>query len=200
MRITMTNNRIIPTTYEVSDKGVKAMDVYSRLLRERIIFVNGEVNHLMSDDIIAQLLLLESEDKNADIYMYINSPGGCVVSGTSIVDTMNLIKPDVVTVVTGYACSMGSVIASSGTLGKRFILPNAQFMLHQVSAGTRGNVQDMEASFEHTKKLNKKLMQILADNTGHTLGKILKDTTRDLWLDAEASVNYGLVDSIMKKR
>ncbi len=191
-------NTIIPTTYEVDSKGIKAMDIYSRLLRERIIFVNGEINHRMSDVIVAQLLLLASEG-DGDISVYINSPGGCVVSGTSIIDTMNLVKPDISTVVTGYACSMGSVIASAGAKGKRFILPNAQVMLHQVSSGTRGNVQDMRVSMAHSEKINERLMGMLAKNIGISVKKLMKDTERDLWLDADESIEYGVVDKILSK-
>ena len=172
------------------------------LLKERIIFVHGTVEEHMATSIVAQLLFLESENPDADIQMYIHSPGGCVHSGLQIIDTMEYIKPKVSTIVTGLAASMGAAILSAGEPGKRFALKNAQIMVHQVSSGTRGHVEDQLKSLEHTQRLNDLLMEMIANNIGMTSKKLLEEANRDKWLNAEEALKFGrkgLIDSIIEK-
>lgn len=196
-------NTIIPQVLERSQDGLHGFDLYSRLLRDRIIFLNDEVNDKTAQIVIAQLLFLESEDPEKDISFYINSPGGCVHSGLAIYDTMNFIKCDVSTICMGMAASMGAFLLSSGAPGKRRALPNAEIMVHQVSSGTRGTVADMEIDFAHSKKLNNKLDTILSDNCGMKKTAYIKSRQRDKWLGAVDALNFGdkgLIDEVIDKR
>lgn len=191
---------LIPTVIEPSGQGERAFDIYSRLLRERIIFLHDEVNEHTAGLIVAQLLFLNSEDPKKDIYFYINSPGGHVYDGLAIYDTMHFISNDVQTIGIGLQASMGAFLLSSGTKGKRFMLPNSKAMIHQPSSGTRGKVTDMEIDLKEGLALKHRLNQILAKNTGQPLKKIEKDSDRDYWMTAEESVKYGLVDEIITKK
>jgi len=190
---------LIPMVIEQTSKGERSYDIYSRLLKDRVILLEGEVHDQMANLIVAQLLFLESED-DRDISMYINSPGGSVTAGLAILDTMKFIKPDVQTIVMGHACSMGSLLASSGTKGKRIILPRARHMIHQVSSGTRGTAIDMKIALEETLRLNKTLTEIYVENTGKSYEQLEKDMSRDFYMDAEESVAYGLADKILTSR
>jgi ATP-dependent Clp protease protease subunit len=190
---------LVPIVIEQTAKGERSYDIYSRLMRDRVILLEGEVHDQMANLIVAQLLFLESEGSQ-DIYMYINSPGGSVTAGLAILDTMKFIKPDVHTIVMGHACSMGSLLASSGTKGKRAILPNARHMIHQVSSGTRGTAIDMKIALTETLRLNKTLTEIYVDNTGKTYEQLEKDMSRDFYMDAHECIEYGLVDKILTKR
>lgn len=190
---------LIPTVIEPSGQGERAFDIYSRLLRERIIFLHDEVNEHTAGLIVAQLLFLNSEDPKKDIYFYINSPGGHIYDGLAIYDTMNFIGNDVQTIGIGLQASMGAFLLSSGAKGKRFMLPNAKAMIHQPSYGTRGKITDMEIDLKEGVVLKKRLSQILARNTGQSLARILKDSDRDYWMDADESVKYGLVDGVISK-
>lgn len=194
----MTN--LVPMVLERSSTGERAMDIYSRLLRDRVILLEGEVDDQMANLIVAQLLFLESENADKDISLYINSPGGSVSAGLAILDTMDFIKCDVSTIVLGSACSMGSLLASSGTKGKRFILPRARHMIHQVSSGTRGTAIDMKIALEETLRLNKMLTEIYVKNTGKSFKELEKDMARDCYMDAQESVDYGLADKVLSSR
>lgn len=194
------DNYLVPTVIEKTAGGERAFDIYSRLLNDRIIFVNGQVEENMATSIVAQLLHLESQDPEKEIYMYIHSPGGCVHSGLQIIDTMKYIRPEIVTIVTGMAASMGFMIASSGTKGKRFALPHAQLMAHQVSSGTSGHVVDQEIRLAHSIKLNKILMQMIADNCGKTYEEVMKACNRDCWLGAKEAIKFGAIDKVQTKR
>jgi ATP-dependent Clp protease protease subunit len=191
---------LIPMVIEHTSKGERSYDIFSRMLKDRVIFINGEINTHMSDVIVAQLLFLESEDSDKDISLYINSPGGEVTAGLAILDTMQFIKPNVQTIIIGHACSMGSLLASSGTKGKRFMLPRARHMIHQVSSGTRGTAIDMKIALEETLRLNKTLTEIYVENTGKSFEQLEKDMSRDFYMDAEESVSYGLADKILTSR
>lgn len=191
---------LVPIVLEQSSRGERAIDIYSRLLRDRVILLEGEVHDQMANLIVAQLLFLESEDSNKDVYLYINSPGGSVTAGLAILDTMQFIKPDISTIVMGHACSMGSLLASSGTKGKRFMLPRSRHMIHQVSSGTRGTAIDMKIALEETLRLNKTLIEIYVENTGKTYKQLEKDMSRDYYMDATESIAYGLADKILTKR
>ncbi|BFL72831.1 MULTISPECIES: ATP-dependent Clp endopeptidase proteolytic subunit ClpP [Anaerococcus] len=193
-------NYLVPTVVESTNKGERAYDIYSRLLKDRIIFLSGEVNDQMSDIIIAQLLFLESEDPDKDIQFYINSPGGVVTSGLAIYDTMNYIKPDVSTICIGQAASMGAVLLSSGAKGKRFSLPNSNIMIHQPSGGAQGQASDIVIQAEQIIKIKERLNHILANNTGQDLEKIEKDTDRDFAMTAEEALNYGLIDQVIESK
>jgi ATP-dependent Clp protease protease subunit len=185
---------------EQSSKGERAMDIYSRLLKDRVIMLHTDVNEQSASVIVAQLLFLEAENPDKDINFYINSPGGSVIAGLSILDTMNFIKCDVSTIVMGQAASMGSLLASSGARGKRFMLPSARHMLHSVSSGTKGTVIDMKVALEETIKLNEYLTNIYVKNTGKSVEQLEKDMSRDFFLSAEESVEYGLTDKIITNR
>lgn len=187
----------VPYVIEQSSQGERSYDIFSRLLKDRIIMVAGEINSQMSTTIIAQLLFLDAQDPDKDVYMYINSPGGEVNAGMAIYDTMNFIHPEVQTIVVGLAASMASVLASSGAKGKRFMLPNSQFMIHQPSGGAQGQQTEIEIAAKEILKTRTKLNHILADNTGQPFEKVENDTERDHWLDAEESLAYGLVDSVI---
>ena len=193
-------NYLVPTVVESTNKGERAYDIYSRLLKDRIIFLSGEVNDQMSDIIIAQLLFLESEDPDKDIQFYINSPGGVVTSGLAIYDTMNYIKPDVSTICIGQAASMGAVLLSSGTKGKRFSLPNSNIMIHQPSGGAQGQASDIVIQAEQIIIIKERLNHILASNTDQDLEKIEKDTDRDFAMTAEEALNYGLIDQVIESK
>lgn len=191
---------LIPTVIEQSSKGERAYDIYSRLLKDRIIMVTGPVEDTMANAIIAQLLFLDSQDNKKDIYMYVNSPGGSVSAGLAIVDTMNLIKSEVQTIVMGMAASMGTIIASSGTKGKRFMLPNAEYLIHQPMGGAGQGTQQTDIAIvaESILKTRNKLEKILSDNSGQPINKIHNDCERDHWLNAQETLTYGFIDEIMK--
>lgn len=191
-------NYLVPTVVEQTNRGERAYDIYSRLLKDRIIFLSGEVRDEISDIIIAQLLFLESEDPDKDIQFYINSPGGVVTSGLAIYDTMNYIKPDVSTICIGQAASMGAVLLSSGAKGKRFSLPNSNILIHQPSGGAQGQASDIQIQAEQILKMKKRLNKILADNTGQSIEKIQKDTDRDFAMDAYEAKEYGLIDKVIE--
>lgn len=191
-------NQLVPMVIEKTIGGERAYDIYSRLLKERIVFVTGAIEDHMANLVVAQLLFLEAEDPKKDIYMYINSPGGSVTSGLSIVDTMNHIKPDVATVCVGIAASMGSVLLSQGAKGKRAILPNAEVMIHQPWGGVQGQASDIEITARHILKTRDRLNKMLAKATKQPLSRIEKDTDRDFFMDAEESKAYGIVDEIYK--
>ena len=195
-----TKNYLVPTVVEQTNKGERAYDIYSRLLKDRIIFLSGEVNDQMSDIIIAQLLFLESEDPDKDIQFYINSPGGVVTSGLAIYDTMNYIKPDVSTICIGQAASMGAVLLSSGAKGKRYSLPNSNIMIHQPSGGAQGQASDIVIQAEQIIKIKERLNKVLADNTGQKLEKIVKDTDRDFAMTAQEALEYGLIDQVIESK
>lgn len=191
---------LIPMVIESTSKGERSFDIFSRLLRERIIYLNGPVDDHSAGLIIAQLIFLEAEDPDKDITFYINSPGGSISAGMGIFDTMNYIKPDVSTVCVGMAASMGAFLLAAGAKGKRYALPNAEVMIHQPLGGAKGQATEILIAAEHILKLKKKLNTILAEKTGQKLSKIEKDTDRDNWLDADEAKAYGLVDGIVTKR
>ena len=190
---------MIPVVIEQTSRGERSYDIYSRLLKDRIVMLTGPVEDNMANSIIAQLLFLDAQDPTKDIYLYVNTPGGSVSAGLAIVDTMNFIKADVQTIVMGTAASMGTIIASSGAKGKRFMLPNAEHMIHQPMGGTGGGTQqtDMAIAAEHLLKTRNKLEQILADNSGKTVKQVHKDAERDYWMTAEETLAYGFIDKIM---
>ena len=191
---------MIPVVIEQTSRGERSYDIYSRLLKDRLIMLTGPVEDNMANSIIAQLLFLDAQDNTKDIYLYINSPGGSVSAGLAIVDTMNFIKSDVQTIVMGIAASMGTIIASSGAKGKRFMLPNAEYLIHQPMGGTGGGTQqsDMAIAAEQLLKTRKKLEKILSDNSGKTVKQIHKDAERDYWMDAKETLKYGFIDEIME--
>ncbi len=190
---------LIPTVIEKSHDGERAYDIYSRLLKERIIFLGDEVNDQTANIVVAQLLHLAYEDPKADISLYINSPGGSVYDGMAIYDTMNFIAPDVATYGIGLQASMGAFLLSSGAKGKRFALPHAKVMIHQPSSGTRGKVTDMEIDLRESLGIKEMLAKILAKNTGQKLAKVKADMERDYWMTAEEAKKYGLVDQVLSK-
>jgi len=189
---------LIPTVIESDGRMERAYDIYSRLLKERIIFLGEDVNSHTANLVVAQLLFLQNEDPKKDIFLYINSPGGSVYDGMAIYDTMQHIKCDVQTVGIGLQASMGAFLLSSGTKGKRFVLPHSKVMIHQPSSGTRGKVSDMEIDLKESLAVRKLLNEILAKNTGQKLSQIEKDVDRDYWMTAEEAVKYGLVDKVIK--
>ncbi|AKM83879.1 TPA: ATP-dependent Clp endopeptidase proteolytic subunit ClpP [Candidatus Campbellbacteria bacterium] len=191
---------LIPTVIEKSQFGERAYDIYSRLLRERIIFIGGAIDDHMANIIIAQLLFLESEDPKKDITIYVNTPGGQIQAGLAIVDTMNHVKPDVSTVCMGMSASMGAVILSQGTKGKRYALPNSEVMIHQPLTGVEGQASDIEITAKHIISLKDKLYEMLAKATGKTKTQIEKDGDRDYWMSAEEAKKYGIVDSVLKPK
>ena len=190
---------MIPVVIEQTSRGERSYDIYSRLLKDRIIMLTGPVEDNKANSIIAKLVFLDAQDPTKDIYLYVNTPGGSVSAGLAIVDTMNFIKADVQTIVMGTAASMGTIIASSGTKGKRFMLPNAEYMIHQPMGGTGGGTQqtDMAIAAEHLLKTRNKLEKILAENSGKTVKQIHKDAERDYWMSAEETLAYGFIDQIM---
>ena len=190
----------VPIVVETSGRTERAYDIFSRLLKDRIVLLGSEVNDAVASLICAQLLFLESQDPEKEIYLYINSPGGSVTAGMAIYDTMQYIKCDVSTICIGMAASMGAFLLSSGAKGKRIALPNAEVMIHQPSAGTKGKVTDMEIDVEHFLKIKQRLNKILAENTGKTPEQIKADSERDHWMIAEEAREYGLVDKVIYKR
>ncbi len=195
-----TASYLVPMVIEQTNRGERSYDIYSRLLKERIIFVSGQVQDQMSTLIVAQLLFLESEDPKKDIFLYINSPGGIVTSGLAIYDTMQYIKPDVCTLCIGQAASMGSLLLSAGAKGKRFSLPNSRIMIHQPSGGYQGQATDIEIHARETLALKKRLNEIYVKHTGQTLDKVEKSMERDNFMTPEMAVEFGLIDKIMEKR
>lgn len=188
---------LIPTVIETTNRGERAYDIYSRLLKDRIIMLGSQIDDNVANSIVSQLLFLQAQDAEKDIYLYINSPGGSVTAGFAIYDTIQHIKPDVQTICIGMAASMGSFLLSAGAKGKRFALPNAEIMIHQPLGGAQGQATDIEISAKHILKTRERLNKILAKNTGQTLEQIEKDTERDNFMDADVAKEYGLVDYIM---
>lgn len=188
---------LIPTVIEKTSYGERAYDIYSRLLKDRIIFLGDAVDDGVANNIIAQLLFLESQDKEKDIKLYINSPGGSVTAGMAIYDTMQYIKPDVTTICIGMAASMAAVLLAAGAKGKRFVLPNSEVMIHQIMGGAEGQATDIKIRAERILKMKQRLNEILASHTGQTVAKVEKDTDRDYFLTPEEAVKYGLADKII---
>ncbi|HSE35353.1 MAG TPA: ATP-dependent Clp protease proteolytic subunit [Candidatus Paceibacterota bacterium] len=191
---------LIPTVIEKSPMGERAFDIYSRLLKERIIFLGGPIDDHLASVVVAQLLFLESENPKEDIKLYINSPGGSVTSAMAIYDTMNHIKPDVATIVVGIAASAAAVLLSSGTKGKRFALPNAEVMIHQVMGGAEGQASDIAITAKHILRTKENLNRILAKNTGKTVEQIEKDSDRDNYMLSDEAKKYGLIDEVLKPK
>ncbi|MGB9743561.1 MAG: ATP-dependent Clp endopeptidase proteolytic subunit ClpP [Minisyncoccales bacterium] len=191
---------LIPTVIEKSQYGERAYDIYSRLLKDRIIFLAGPITDPVANSIIAQLLFLASKDPQKDIQLYINTPGGSVTAGMAIYDTMQYVKPNISTVCVGLAASMGAVLLAAGTKGKRFALPNSQMLLHQVAGGVTGEAVEIEITAKQIIKIKEKLNKILAHHTGQPLAKIEKDTDRDFYLSAEEAKEYGLIDQVIKAK
>lgn len=191
---------LVPYVIEQTSRGERSYDIYSRLLKERIIFLGEEVNDVTAGLVVSQLLFLESEDPDKDINLYINSPGGSVTAEMAIYDTMQYVKCDVSTMCMGMAASMGAFLLSGGTKGKRLALPNAEIMIHQPSGGAQGQATEIEIAAEHILRTKKKLNTILSENTGQPYGTIVKDTERDNWLTAQEALEYGLIDKVMENR
>jgi ATP-dependent Clp protease protease subunit len=196
--MTQPTNYLVPNVIVRTRDGERGYDIYSRLLEDRIIFLGEDVNQHTANVIVAQLLHLANEDPNADISLYINSPGGSVYDGLAIFDTMNFIKPDVATYGIGLQASMGAFLLSSGAKGKRYALPSSRIMIHQPSSGTQGKITDQEITLREGIYLKKQLNEILAKNTGQKLSKIEKDVDRDFWMSAKESVDYGIIDKVVK--
>ena len=192
------SNSALPTVIEQSGRGERAFDIYSRLLRERIIFLGTEINDQVSDSLVAQLLFLEAEDPSKDIQIYVNSPGGSVTAGLAIYDTMQQISPDIVTICFGVAASMGAFLLSGGTKGKRLALPNSRIMIHQPLGGAQGQAVEIEIQAKEILYLKKTLNNLLCEHTGQPLEKIVEDTERDYFLSPSEAVNYGLIDKVIK--
>ncbi len=191
---------LVPMVVEQTNRGERSYDIYSRLLKDRIVFLGDEVNDVTASLVIAQLLFLEAEDPEKDIYLYINSPGGSVTSGFGIYDTMQYIKPDVATICVGMAASMGAFLLAGGAKGKRFALPNAEVMIHQPLGGMQGQATDMEIAAKHISRTKHKLNSILSERTGQSIETITRDTDRDNWMTAEEAKEYGIVDKIYFKK
>ena len=189
---------LIPTVIEQSSRGERAYDIYSRLLKDRIIMLSGPVDDDLANAVIAQLLFLDAQDSEKDIYIYINSPGGSVTAGLAIFDTMNFIKADVQTIAMGMAASMGSFLLTAGTKGKRYALPNAEIMIHQPSGGSQGQATEIEIAARHILKTRERLNEILSERTGQPIEVIQRDTDRDNYMSAEDAKAYGLIDEIME--
>lgn len=189
---------LVPVVVEQTSRGERSYDIYSRLLKERIIFLGGEVNNITADLIVAQLLFLEAEDPDKDIQIYINSPGGSVTAGFAIYDTMQYIKPDVSTICIGMAASMGAFLLAAGEKGKRFSLPNSDIMIHQPLGGAQGQAEDIRIQAERIIEIRERINKILSERTGQPLEKIQKDTDRDYHLSAEQAVEYGIIDEVIK--
>ena len=191
---------LVPTVIEQTNKGERAFDIYSRLLKDRIIFLGEEVNEVSANLVVAQLLFLEAEDPDKDIHLYINSPGGSVTAGMAIYDTMQYIKPDVSTICIGMAASMGAFLLNAGAKGKRFALPNSEIMIHQPLGGAKGQATDIEIHAKWILKIRERLNQILSERTGQPIEKIQVDTERDNFMSAQEAKEYGLVDEVISKR
>ena len=195
----MMNNQYIPYVVERTSKGERSYDIYSRLLKDRIIMLSGAIDDGVSSAIVAQMLFLEAEDPDKDIYVYINSPGGVITSAFSIYDTMNYIKPNVCTICIGQAASAGAFLLSCGAKGKRYSLPNSRIMIHQPLGGAQGQATDIEIQAKEILRLKELLNDILAKNTGQKLSKIAKDTERDFYMSAEQAAEYGIIDNVLSK-
>ena len=193
-------NQLVPMVIEKGSFGERAYDIYSRLLKERIIFLGGPIDDHTANLIIAQLLFLESEDPKKDVYLYINSPGGSVSAGMAILDTMNYVKPDIATVCVGIAASAAAVILSAGKKGKRFTLPNSEIMIHQVMGGIEGQATDIAIAAKHILRIKDNLNKILAKNTGKPVAEVEKDAERDYWMTSDEAKKYGIIDEIYKGR
>ena len=191
---------LVPMVVEQTARGERAYDIYSRLLKDRLIFIVGPIDDQVANLVVAQLLFLESENPDKDVHLYINSPGGIVTAGLSIYDTMQFIKPDVSTICIGQAASMGSFLLAGGTKGKRYCLPHSRIMIHQPSGGFQGQASDIEIHARETLKLKQRLNELLAKHTGQTIERIERDSDRDNFMDAEAAVEYGLIDTVLEKR
>jgi ATP-dependent Clp protease protease subunit len=191
---------LVPMVVEQTARGERAFDIYSRLLKERVVFIVGAIDDFVANLVVAQLLFLEAENPDKDIHLYINSPGGVITSGLSIYDTMKFIKPDVSTMCIGQACSMGSFLLSAGTKGKRFALPNSRVMIHQPSGGAQGQATDIEIQAREILYLRESLNKLYADHTGQPLEKIARDVERDFFMSAQAAKEYGLIDQILDRR
>jgi len=189
----------IPYVVEQTGRGERSYDIYSRLLKDRIIMLSGEVNDQVASTVVAQLLFLEAQDPDKDIYFYINSPGGVITSGLSMFDTMNYIKPDIVTICIGQAASMGAFLLSSGTKGKRYALPHARIMIHQPSGGAQGQSTDIQIQAQEIQRLKDILNEILAEQTGKTAKRLEKDTERDNFMSSQEALEYGLIDKVLTK-
>ena len=187
----------VPIVIEKTGRGERSYDIYSRLLKDRIIMLSGQIDDGIASSIVAQLLFLEAEDPQKDIYLYINSPGGVVTSGLSIYDTMNYIKPDICTICIGQAASMGAFLLSCGTKGKRYSLPNSRIMIHQPLGGAQGQATDIEIEAKEILRMKKELNTLLAEHTGQTIEKIYADTERDNYMSAQEAVEYGLIDKVI---
>ena len=190
-------NYLVPTVVEETNRGERAYDIYSRLLKERVIFLGDEVNSATANIVVAQLLHLAFEDPKKDIKLYINSPGGSVYDGLAIIDTMNYIEPDVQTIGIGLQASMGAMLLSAGAKGKRYVLPNSRIMFHQPSSGTQGKITDQEIALKEGIYLKQKLAEMLAKNTGKDVKQVIKDMDRDNWMSAEEAKTYGLIDEVL---
>jgi ATP-dependent Clp protease, protease subunit len=191
---------LVPMVVEQTPRGERAFDIYSRLLKERVIFIVGPIEDHMANLIVAQLLFLESENPDKDIHLYINSPGGVITSGLSILDTMRFIKPDVSTMCIGQAASMGAVLLAAGKKGKRYALPHSRVMIHQPSGGTQGQATDIEIQAKEILYMRERLNKVMAEATGQSLEKIAKDVERDLFMSAEGAKEYGIIDTILERR
>lgn len=196
----MIRNELVPMVIEQTNRGERSYDLYSRMLEDRIVFLNGEVNDVSANIVIAQLIYLEAKDPDKDISLYINSPGGSVSAGMGIYDTMNFIKPDVSTICVGMAASMGAFLLAAGAKGKRISLPNSEIMIHQPLGGAQGQATDIMIQAEHIHKIKKKMISILAANCDQPLDKVAQDVERDYYMSAEEALEYGLVDKIFAKR
>ncbi|WP_300349678.1 ATP-dependent Clp endopeptidase proteolytic subunit ClpP [Clostridium sp.] len=193
-------SNLVPMVVEQTSKGERSYDIFSRLLKDRIIMLSGEVNDVSANLVVSQLLFLESEDPDKDIYLYINSPGGSITSGMAIYDTMQYIKPDVSTICVGMAASMGAFLLSSGAKGKRFALPNAEIMIHQPLGGFQGQATDIDIHAKRILRIKDKLNQILSENTNQPLDKIKIDVERDYFMEASEAVEYGLIDKVIERK
>ena len=190
-------NYLVPTVVEETNRGERAYDIYSRLLKERVVFLGDEVNSATANIVVAQLLHLAFEDPKKDIKLYINSPGGSVYDGLAIIDTMNYIEPDVQTIGIGLQASMGAMLLSAGAKGKRYVLPNSRIMIHQPSSGTQGKITDQEIALKEGIYLKQKLAEMLAKNTGKDVKQVIKDMDRDNWMSAKEAKTYGLIDEVL---
>lgn len=190
---------LVPTVVEETNRGERAYDIYSRLLKERVVFLGDEVNSATANIVVAQLLHLAYEDPKKDIKLYINSPGGSVYDGLAIIDTMNYIEPDVQTIGIGLQASMGAMLLSAGAKGKRYVLPNSRIMIHQPSSGTQGKITDQEIALKEGIYLKQKLAEMLAANTGKDVKQVIKDMDRDNWMSAQEAKDYGLIDEVLDK-
>lgn len=200
MTETVAQGHLVPMVVEQTPRGERAFDIYSRLLKERVIFIVGPIDDYAANLVVAQLLFLESENPDKDVSIYINSPGGVITAGLSIYDTMRFIKPDVSTMCIGQAASMGAFLLSAGTKGKRYALPNSRVMIHQPSGGAQGQATDIEIQAKEILYLRERLNRMLAENTGQTVDKIMRDVERDYFLSAEAAKDYGIIDAILDQR